>query len=97
MIPYALRPKAKSDLVDIADYTFDEWGAEQEELYLRMLQKAFQSLSDNPNSGRAIDEIVPGLRRLLAGRHIILYFVGERHVDIVRVLHHSMDVVHHLD
>lgn len=91
-MPYAIRPKAKEDLSKIADYTFDNWGPEQEELYLRMLQRALESLSENPTLGRPIDAVIPGLRRLLVGQHIILYFIREQFVDVARILHHSMDI-----
>jgi toxin ParE1/3/4 len=97
MVPHLIRPKAQDDLKDIADFSFEKWGKVQEESYLRMLQISFNSISDNPYIGRAIDDIVPGLRRLLAGRHIILYFINETHIDIVRVLHHSMDIFLHID
>ncbi|MEM1221242.1 MAG: type II toxin-antitoxin system RelE/ParE family toxin [Verrucomicrobiota bacterium] len=97
MIPYSLRPRAKEDLTDIADYTFDTWGADQEELYLRMLQRSLESLSKNPTLGRPIDEVIPGLRRLLAGQHIILYFASDKLVDIARILHHSMDITKYSD
>jgi len=92
MRTYALRPKAQGDLVKLADYTLEEWGVEQEKLYLRMLQRSLQSLAENPNLGRPFDEVSLGLRRLLAGERIILYFVSHQYVDVVRILHHSMDV-----
>ena len=68
MVTYLLRPKAKEDLKNIADFSFKKWGKIQEEAYLRMLQNSFQSISDNPRLGRAIDNIMPGLHRFLAGK-----------------------------
>lgn len=97
MIAYMLRPKARSDIEAIADYTFENWGAVQEELYLRLLKRSLESLGENPELGRSLDEVIPGLRRLLAGQHIILYFIGELEIDVVRILHQSMDIAHHFD
>lgn len=97
MIPCHLRPKAKEDLGSIADYTLEKWGSQQEELYLRLLKQALDSLSDNPHLGHPMNKVLPGLRRLLVGGHIILYFVTERHVDVVRILHHSMDIIRHIE
>ena len=97
MIPYLLRPKAQEDLGNIADFSFEKWGRDQEESYLRMLQSSFQSISENPYLGRSVDDVVPGLHRFLAGRHIILYFITGSHIDIVRILHHSMDILLHVD
>lgn len=97
MIPCHLRPKAREDLEFIADFTLERWGFQQEEFYLRLLKQALDSLSDNPHLGHPMNKILPGLRRLLAGSHIILYFVAETHVDVVRILHHSMDIIRHIE
>lgn len=97
MTPCLFRPKAKTDLEEIADFTLKKWGKDQEEIYLRMLQRSFEVLSKNPNLGRPFDSIMPDLRRLFAGRHIILYFTTQTHIDIVRILHHSMDIERHID
>ncbi|MCZ6673935.1 MAG: type II toxin-antitoxin system RelE/ParE family toxin [Verrucomicrobia bacterium] len=67
-------------------------GPEQEDIYLELLHTAFMALSKNPNLGRVYAEVYPGLRGYLAGRHIILYQVSDVAVEIVRVLHHSMDL-----
>lgn len=87
-----LRPKAVADLEAIADYTFEEWGADQEELYLSMLGRTFKMLADNPLLGNPFDMVAPGLRKILAGQHIVLYFIDGDVVDVVRILHQSMDV-----
>ena len=97
MIPYLLRPKAQDDLENIADFSLEKWGKEQEESYLRMLQNSFRSISENPHLGRSIDDVMPGLHRFLAGRHIILYFIAENHIDIVRILLHNMDILLQID
>ena len=97
MIPHLLRPKAQDDLENIADFSLEKWGKEQEDSYLRMLKNSFRSISENPHLGRSIDDVIPGLRRFLAGRHIILYFIAENHIDIVRILLHNMDILLHVD
>ena len=86
----------KCGLEEIADFTLEMWGSEQEDIYLELLEKAFIAISKNPNLGRVYDEVYSGLRRYLAGRHIILYQVTDDAVEIVRVLHHSMDFESHL-
>ena len=96
MRPYFLRPRAIQDLNEIADFTLETWGSEQEDIYLELLEKAFFAISKNPTLGRFYDEVYPGSRRHLAGRHIIPYQVSDNVVEIVRVLHHSMDFESHL-
>jgi toxin ParE1/3/4 len=93
---YTLRPRARLDLEDIGDYTLERWGEEQEEKYLRMLVRTFQALADNALMGHAFDVIMPGLFKFPAGSHIILYLITDSGVDIIRVLHHRMDIERHL-
>ncbi|NRA25919.1 MAG: type II toxin-antitoxin system RelE/ParE family toxin [Opitutales bacterium] len=55
------------------------------------------SLSDNPHLGRPFDLVLEGLRKLTVGRHLILYFPRDTHMDIIRILHQSMDIERHFD
>ena len=96
MSAYSLRPRAKKDLWGIAAYTYENWGEEQQDRYLETLHFGMESLSRNPNIGRAYDIIYPGLRKLPIGSHIILYLISDQGIDIVRILHHSMDIDRHL-
>lgn len=48
------------------------------------------------NLGRVRDDIGPGYRSLLVDRHIVLYRNGPNDIEIVRLLHVSMDVRRHI-
>lgn len=91
-----LRPKAVQDLEAIWDYTLDTWGEDQAERYVRMIHAAFGNLVDHPNLGRACDVIRPGYRKHLVGRHMIFYKTQDHDIEVVRILHHSMDIERHL-
>ncbi|MCV7051681.1 type II toxin-antitoxin system RelE/ParE family toxin [Mycobacterium heidelbergense] len=94
---YLLSPAAQADLEQIWDYTYDRWGVDQADYYLRELQHAVNSIAENPGIGRACDEIRPGYRKLAAGSHTLFYQVTEDGiVDVVRILHQRMDVDRHL-
>jgi toxin ParE1/3/4 len=43
-------------------------------------------------ASRRADEIAPGLRRALAGGHVVFFREDAAAVTVVRVLHQSMDV-----
>lgn len=43
---FKLRPKAESDLVDIYQYSLNEWGSARTDSYLKDLSNAFQQLAD---------------------------------------------------
>lgn len=96
MRDFALRPKAVSDLEDIWDYTVSEWDEEQAERCLRMVNAAFVELACDPSSGKPCDKIREGYHRRRSGSHVIFYRVQEMRVEIVRVLHQSMDFGSHL-
>jgi len=92
----ALRPKACADLDDIWDYTVGTWGYDQAEKYLRNVNGTFQTLAEKPALGRIYDAVYPGLRVYPSGRHLIVYFVTAKGIDVVRVLHDRMDIASHL-
>ena len=96
MAGYVLRPKAREDLERIGDYTLERWGDRQEEIYLGMLNQALLSLVDEPELGRPADAIAPGLRKLRTGRHMVFYLISETNIDVIRILHQSMDYEQHL-
>ncbi len=97
MSRYVLSPAAQADLEQIWDYTFDRWGADQAEYYLRELQRAIERAADNPRFGRDCDDIRAGYRTVAAGSHVLFYrATADGIIDIVRVLHRRMDVDRHL-
>ena len=90
---FQLTGKAYDDLKGIAVYTKKAWGKNQCVLYLRMLDSAFQKLSDSPEIGVKIDEIREGYFKYPVGRHLIFYRRRPKNnVQIVRILHQRMDV-----
>lgn len=70
---YLLSPAAQAHLEEIWDCTYDRWGVDQAEQYLRELQHAIDRAAANPRIGRACDEIRPGYRKLSAGSHTLFY------------------------
>lgn len=93
MKPFALTQKAKADLREIAIYTEKRWGREQRNLYLQQLDEAFRLLAENPQAGKNCDDIKAGYRKFPQGSHVIFYRDGtDGVVEIVRILHESMDV-----
>jgi toxin ParE1/3/4 len=89
---YKLARAALADLRDIEAYTYDNWGAEQRNLYVRALAATFQRLAENPDAGRLRPDIRDGLRSYVCRQHVVFYRVSESAVEILRVLHHSRDV-----
>ena len=89
-------PRARRDLIEIWFYTFDQWGGEQADHYLRGIDAAIRQLAENPFLGADFGHVRKGIRRHSAGRHRIFYRVNRQTIEIVRVLHASMDFQDHL-
>lgn len=98
MSRYALSPAAREDLEQIWDYTYERWGDEQAEEYVREIQRAIERVLDNPMIGRACDEVRSGYRKHAVGSHTLYYRIASVDViDVVRILHQRMDFDRHLD
>lgn len=90
---FTLTKKAKADLKEIARYTQDQWGCDQRDKYLAMLDGCFHQLAANPLIGKDCSEIRSGYRKMKAGSHVIFYRqTSADMIEIVRILHGSMDI-----
>jgi toxin ParE1/3/4 len=87
---------AESDLIDIWQYSFEEWGAAQADQYLDELDQAIRKLAEKPELGSNRDYVKEGYRVLFINRHAVYYTATPAIVHIVRVLHVRMDPDRHL-
>ena len=93
MPPYRISAKAVEDLKDIGRYTQSKWGASQRNRYLNQIHDCFTQLAENPNFGISCDYIKMNYRKFPQGSHIIFYrVIPDNFVEIIRILHKSMDV-----
>ena len=87
---------AKTDLVGIWIYSFEQWGEAQADRYLGALERGIGALANNPESGRLRHEMMKDYWSRRVEHHIVFYTVTDAEVRIRRVLHESMDVGRHL-
>jgi toxin ParE1/3/4 len=92
----AVRPEAEADIEDVADYTIEQWGAEQARHYVSDLRKAIEGLATNGLRHREEADVFPGLRRARSGHHLIFYLIDDERVDVLRLLHERRDAMRHL-
>jgi toxin ParE1/3/4 len=90
-----LTPKARTDLDAIWEYTVKHWGVEQAEAYLLSLGETMKLLANQPGLGRNIDDIREDYFKFPAASHIFIFRLQQNIVEIVRILHKSMDVERH--
>ena len=96
MAKYILSPQAQRNLKDIRAYTLKNFGKQQTTAYLKILQKHMKALAATPSKGKKRDEIKTGYYSSFIGSHTISYRIAHTHIDIIDVLHQSMEPMRHL-
>jgi toxin ParE1/3/4 len=91
-----LSPAARADFDSIWTYTAQRWDLDQAEAYARSSSNAMQLLASSPDLGRKIDDIRPGYLKFPAASHIIFYRKVAGGIEVIRILHKSMDVERHI-
>lgn len=95
MAEYRLSPRAERDLEEIWRYTEGRWSAAQADRYAGALIDMIdmiEELAANPAQGRPADDVRPGYRKQPAGAHFIFYRQVHPGIEVIRILHQSMDV-----
>lgn len=93
---FKLTPAALDDLRDIARYTQNNWGKKKRSIYLTALNNRFIWLAQNPTLGLSRDDIKSGYLSYPEGKHIIFYRKCNNWIDVLGILHQSMDFRLHL-
>jgi toxin ParE1/3/4 len=96
MAAFKLSKAAVNDLLAIGRYTLERWGEPQAVRYLSQLDACFHRIAKNPESGLPCDDLRPGYRRVLEGRHLLFYRVVRKRVQVIRILHERMLPLRHL-
>lgn len=96
MTRYLLRPRAQRDLEEIWEYTATNWSTGQAATYIRQIQHSCDLIADDPRIGRPCDDIRVGYRKFRSGSHFLFYRSAKDGVEMVRILHVSMDFEQHL-
>lgn len=95
MKKFSITPKARADLKDISRYTDKKWRRQQRCNYIKQLKAKFSDLANKPEMGRKRHEIIASPYSYHEGRHVIFYRTTAEGIEILRVLHDSMDFPRH--
>ena len=90
MAAFRLSRRAEADLLGIATYTLRTWGEEQTIHYIDDLEACCQMLADNPTQGRSSQQVLPGLRRMEHGKHVVFCRQETAGIVVSRILHQRM-------
>lgn len=77
-------------MLDIANYTLDNWGLDQAVRYTNRLYDDFDLLAGQPSLGRACESLAPGLRRFEVDKHVVFYLPAPAGILVVRIFHQSV-------
>ena len=94
---YILSPNAQESLRNIKAYSLEQFGKEQTISYLKLIERKLRMIAEGPDIGRKREEIKKGYLCFLAGSHVIFYRKARKHVEIIDILHQSMDPYQHLE
>lgn len=87
--------QATDDLDAIWEYTYENWGLDQAERYVRDLRAVCQALALRKRIGRTTT-MRRGYLSCPCGSHVIWYRELPDRIDVIRILHSAQDVDRHL-
>ena len=96
MMRLRLSERARADLDGIWEHTAQRWDIDQAEAYLRAINQALTLLRENPRLGRNVGDAKPGYFKFPAVSHVIYYKLPPGTLDVIRILHKTMDAELHL-
>jgi toxin ParE1/3/4 len=96
--------QAERDFVDILHPTVRTFGEGQASTYAETIALAIEALEGGPDilGARPREDIQPGIRTLhvarqgRTGRHFVVFRAAGSDIDVLRLLHDSMDLPRHL-
>lgn len=93
MAGYKFTRRALNDLIDIWDYTVEEWSENQAEKYYNFIIASCMDLASNPKLGKSYEILSLSVLGYKCGEHIIFYReVSKNEIEVERVLHGRMDL-----
>jgi toxin ParE1/3/4 len=96
MAKYILSTEAQNSLSDIKTYSDKNFGWKRAKTYLQSIRKRMQALADNPSFGIVREDLNVGYHSDFVGSHTIYYRIQPSYIDIIDVLHQSMEPSKHI-
>jgi len=91
---YQISVKASEDIENIWLYTATTWSVEQADKYYNLIFDNIEHIARYPLLGKEYKHVLPNYRCLQVESHLIFYKYKENQdfIEIIRILHQSMDV-----
>lgn len=100
--PYRITQRAQNDIASTLEYTRDEFGQAQCDLYRSLIKQTIREITEDPEEAPAKrrDQLRANtwIRHLgRHARHILIYrIVTDGSIEFGRLLHDAMDIERHL-
>lgn len=91
-LPFIISKKAVIDLNQIWVYTLETWSLAQADRYYSLIFDEIDHICLNPDSGKVMDHVRTGYRASKVKSHLIFYRIVNQTVEVIRILHESMDI-----
>ncbi|MGV3491692.1 MAG: type II toxin-antitoxin system RelE/ParE family toxin [Devosia sp.] len=89
---FRLSPAAAADIEAIWDYTAQQWDRVQADRYVRAIEERIVGLAEGRIPARSAEDIRPAYFKCAAGSHMIYFRRDANELEIIRILHQSMDM-----
>ena len=88
---YKLTRSAEVDLLEIWNYIAED-DVESADRQVRRIFDKFNTLAEHPLSGRARNDLEPGVRSSVVDSYVLFYSLSEMNIEILNVVHGSRDL-----
>ena len=85
------RPQAETDVLEIWAYIAAD-SVDQADRWVDKLDQSLGLWATQPKMGRERKELAAGLGSLPFGRYVVFFLPAEGGIDVVRVMHGSLDI-----
>jgi toxin ParE1/3/4 len=82
---------ARQDLLRIRQWTLKTFGPQQANSYVRSVHNSLLHIAENPGLALDASHLRPELFKVITGSHVAFLRLTATSVDVVRILHGSMD------
>jgi len=93
---YVLSRLASADLREISSYSAGQWGRPKANAYLQSIRQAIERVALTPGIGVSCEDVKLRHRKFSVGSHTIFYRPTSDRIEVIRILHQSMDAGRHL-
>jgi len=89
---WSLSHKAQADLVEIWNYTAEQWSVAQADDYIRKIELTLSVAVSGSPLAQQMDDVRQGYWRIKSGHHMCYFTRRSDGIRVIRILHERMDV-----